>query len=112
MEEVLKRLEELLDVMSAPGHLDEALLKTLPDAWSEAVDALTKTVENRDPNTDLSPWRERLERVIQRMPQVQAQLAEHQSDIARQLGSENRRFQAFREHLTQGPKGAIFRRQA
>ena len=95
---MLRHLDDILDRLSAPEDLEPKDLKKLAQRWDEATARLDKLVETERPNPrqrDLN--RARLKQIIGRLPDVQKALASHKSDVARQLFSENRRFQSLRK---------------
>lgn len=95
MDELLSRLEQLLDRMEDVGRLDTPTLERVQQEWEEAVAALAAT-----PGGAVSPRQvERLELLIQRIPVVQGRIAQHRSQMAQLMMMENRRLQQLRKEL-------------
>ncbi len=99
MKEILARLEAILDALAKPEELTAEAVGGLAREWDEEMVRLDHFPESGAFQA-LSPgdrlylqvW---LQRLLDRLPSVQALLVAHKSDVARQLFSENRRFQAL-----------------
>jgi hypothetical protein len=108
MEQILTELESILDSLSNPAQLEGGELSLLNSKWILSISRL-KEVMGRDRSAmkaEVPKLRRRLEIILARMPEIQAQLINHKSEVADQLFSENRRVQAIR----QGGYGALVKR--
>ncbi|MEO5362018.1 MAG: hypothetical protein H7838_00120 [Magnetococcus sp. DMHC-8] len=96
MRAILAQLESILDRLAAPDRLTADEVGFLAREWDDTMTRL-----DHFPDSDTLPPGEKLylrtwlQRLLQRLPAVQEQLLLHKSDIAKQLFSENRRFQAL-----------------
>ncbi|MGN7611469.1 hypothetical protein ACQZV8_05210 [Magnetococcales bacterium HHB-1] len=113
MEEILSRLEKLQDLLSDPKGLDDDTLGELPKVWEESVKELVEKAELVKKTPEAAHWKERLNRIVNRLPEIQSTLSRYQSEIADQIASENRRLQALRSsRYAVGGTSGFFHRQA
>ena len=116
IESTLGELGRVLDRLTEPEELAAEELAQLARVWDVAAERLDRLAEaaggRGDPRLrDLN--RARLKQLIQRLPEIQERLSRHKSDIARQLFSENRRFQSLRSGYGAASRGSRhFSRQA
>ena len=105
MEQILTKLEGILNSLSDPARLEGGELALLNSKWNHSIAQLKDAMArgHATPKKELPRLRKRLENILARMPEVQALLINHKSDVADQLFSENRRVQAIR----QGGYGAL-----
>lgn len=99
MRATLSHLERILERLSAPESLEAEEVGHLAQDWDAAMLLLERFPDGAAFRA-LSPsekiyLRVRLERIIQRMPDVQAMLIAHKSVVAQQIFTENRRFQSL-----------------
>ncbi|MEO5348752.1 MAG: hypothetical protein H7836_03790 [Magnetococcus sp. YQC-3] len=99
MKELLTRLDAILDGLAKPEDLTAEAVGLLAQEWDALMGRLEQLPESAAYQA-LSPGdklylRVWLQRILDRLPAVQGGLSAHKSDIARQLFSENRRFQAI-----------------
>ncbi|MBF0429338.1 MAG: hypothetical protein HQL94_10480 [Magnetococcales bacterium] len=101
MRSILTRLETILSRLLDPSRLSAEEVGFLAREWDEGMVALEQF-----PAADLERCsagerlylRTWLQRLLQRMPEVQAVLIAHKADVAAQLFSENRRVKALHSH--------------
>ncbi|MEO5346173.1 MAG: hypothetical protein H7834_07325 [Magnetococcus sp. YQC-9] len=97
LSELLLRLNDLLDRLSAPESLDADDLSEMMRVWDRDMGELeVLTARFPDGVTPGDGTRERLVRFVKRIAEVQPLLLHHKSEVADQLFSENRRVQALR----------------
>ncbi|MBF0137814.1 MAG: hypothetical protein H7833_04310 [Magnetococcus sp. DMHC-1] len=98
MDDTLDRLEKLLDLMARPDQIEDERLSSLTEEWEGVVQLLlleSQVKTNRA--TDKVRWRERLDGLLRRLPDIQSGLTAYQSEVAEQLYAENRRLQSLRQ---------------
>ncbi|MBF0162242.1 MAG: hypothetical protein HQL88_08130 [Magnetococcales bacterium] len=99
MKSILARLDLLLDRLSMPERLGVEEGASLLQEWDETMALLEHFPETTafaclpaGERLYLQVW---LQRIQQRLPAVQSGLLAHKSELAKQLFSENRRFQSL-----------------
>lgn len=102
MDAALTHLERILDRLSNPEKLQSDEVGFLAREWDTAVARLQTLVARGPKSPARQRLRPRLAQVIQRMSEVEEKLTRHKSAVARQLFSENRRFQALRRGYKSG----------
>ena len=99
MRTLLSQFETILDRLSSPESLEAEEVGHLAQDWDVAVQRLEQLSADKAletlPESERIYLRVRLQRIIQRMPEVQALLVAHKSAVARQIFTENRRFQSL-----------------
>lgn len=97
IQEILTRLEAILERLALPGGLSGDEVAGLSQAWDVDMTRL-ESHASRFPAgvTPGDGTRERMQRFVARIHEVQTQLSLHKSEIADQLFSENRRMQSLR----------------
>ncbi|MBF0628178.1 MAG: hypothetical protein HQL91_08140 [Magnetococcales bacterium] len=112
--DILQRLHALLDQCAAPEVLSGEELAVLMGEWDREMIRLESFTDHfPDGVTPGDGTRERLNRLVKRINEVQPVLVRHKSEVADQLFSENRRVQALRQGygaVVNGP--SLFRHQA
>ncbi|MBF0188869.1 MAG: hypothetical protein HQL50_13180 [Magnetococcales bacterium] len=96
LEMILGRLERILELISDPESLEPELFETLPAEWEALVARLGPACESRSGRSDNQPLKQRLQHIIDRMPETQAVLARSRAEIQKQLSAENRRIVALK----------------
>ena len=99
MRDILAHLERILERLSTPESLEAEEVGHLAQDWDSAMLQL-ENFPNGEVFRGLAPsekiyLRVRLERVIKKLPDVQALLVAHKSAVAQQIFTENRRFQSL-----------------
>ena len=99
MNQILTELENILDALSNPAQLEGGELSLLNTKWVRAISHLKTYMSKNAPQAkkDIPKLRQRLERILARMPEIQELLLDHKSEVADQLYVENRRVQAIRQ---------------
>ncbi|MBF0096595.1 MAG: hypothetical protein HQM04_08560 [Magnetococcales bacterium] len=98
MRSILARLETILSRLLDPSRLSAEEVGFLAREWGEGLVALEQfpvaDLERCSAGEQLylRTW---LQRLLRRMPEVQAVLVAHKADVAAQLFSENRRAKAL-----------------
>uniref|UniRef100_UPI00187D1BED hypothetical protein n=1 Tax=Candidatus Magnetaquicoccus inordinatus TaxID=2496818 RepID=UPI00187D1BED len=101
MRVILSNLETILDRLLDPSRLSAEEVGFLAREWEEGMVALEQIPEaemaavSAGERLYLRTW---LQRLVQRMPEVQAALLAHKAEVAAQLFSENRRVKALNSH--------------
>ncbi|MBF0590195.1 MAG: hypothetical protein HQL53_13825 [Magnetococcales bacterium] len=106
MDETLQRLEDLLETISSPESQDPDIMGRLPAEWDAAVACLVEESSARKGRNDNADYKARLQQIMDRMPAVMETLAQHRSEVSKQLSAENRRMVALRStrHGYQGSR--------
>ncbi|MBF0589254.1 MAG: hypothetical protein HQL53_09005 [Magnetococcales bacterium] len=99
MEEIIARLERILDQADAPESLDETVLADLPELWNRSVLELQEAIATRTDPQEGKSLRARLKRVIARIPEVQEKIQAYRSGEVQKFATENRRLSAMRATL-------------
>lgn len=99
MREVLASLERILERLLTPESLAAEEVGFLVQDWDSAM-LLLETFPDGEGVGALVPseriyLRVRLERIMKKVPDVQAVLVAHKSAVAQQIFTENRRFQSL-----------------
>ncbi|MBF0357710.1 MAG: hypothetical protein HQL70_03820 [Magnetococcales bacterium] len=99
MHQIIAELEKILNALSRPDKLEGDELSRLNIKWVRAITRLKEVVAKKleTPREDAPMLRQRLEKVLARMPEIQTLLANHKSEVADQLFLETRRVQAVRQ---------------
>lgn len=106
MDEIVARLEALLERFLQPSAMSEEEFEVLPAAWEEEVARLTEAV-NAPGRVSDPALRRRLEQVLARMPDVQRRIREARTELTAQMQSVNRNLQALRSaEADTGPNSA------
>ena len=98
MRAILTRLETILNHLLDPSRLSAEEVGFLAREWDESMVALEQLSEaelarcSAGERLYLRTW---LQRLMQRMPEVQAVLVAHKAEVAAQLFSETRRVKAL-----------------
>ncbi|MBF0154864.1 MAG: hypothetical protein HQL64_14075 [Magnetococcales bacterium] len=92
MDDTLDRMEQLLNLMAEPDKVEVDRLASLSREWEGVVQLLLleSRVETYSAD-DRRRWRDRLEGLMQRLPDIQTGLLTYQSEVAVQIYAENRR---------------------
>jgi hypothetical protein len=106
MEHILTELENTLDALSRPAGLEGDELSSLNNKWVRTITRLKELLAKKQQTSkqDAPRLRQRLEKILARMPEIQSLLTKHKSEIADQLFMENRRIQAVRQGAYGSPK--------
>ncbi|MBF0444292.1 MAG: hypothetical protein HQL68_01780 [Magnetococcales bacterium] len=106
MEHILTELENILEALSRPAGLEGDELSSLNNKWVRTITRLKEILAKKQqtPQKDVSSIRQRLEKILARMPEIQSLLNKHKSEIAEQLFMENRRVQAVRQGAYGSPR--------
>lgn len=99
MRSVLAHLERILERLASPESLEAEEVGYLAQDWDAAMLQLEQFPEG-DASEALPPsekiyLRVRLQRIIDKLPEVQARLVAHKSSVAQQLFTENRRLRSL-----------------
>ena len=109
MRTVLSQLERILDRLSAPESLEAEEIGFLAQDWDAAVLRLEQIPEEAGfallPESEKIYLRVRLQRLMQKMPAIEALLITHKSAVAQQLFTESRRFQSLHSRYLAGFDG-------
>ena len=99
MRTVLAHLERILERLSTPESLEAEEVGFLAQDWDAAMLRLEQIPEEAAfaalPESEKIYLRVRLQRLMQKMPAVEALLIAHKSAVAQQIFTENRRFQSL-----------------
>lgn len=99
MRDVLSHLERILSRLATPDSLGAEEVGHLTQDWDAAMLLLEHFPEDEAfhalPPSEKIYLRVRLQRLMQKVSEIQALLVAHKSDIARQIFTENRRFQSL-----------------
>jgi DNA repair ATPase RecN len=106
MEHILTELENILEALSRPAKLEGDELSSLNNKWVRTITRLKEVLAKKQQTLkkDAPRIRQRLEKILVRMPEIQSLLNKHKSEIAEQLFMENRRVQAVRQGAYGSPK--------
>ena len=114
MKGILSRLDALLDRLAAPDRLGVEESTLLVQEWDETMlhlenfpDSAEFSLLSGGDKLYLRIW---LQRLLRRLPTVQAGVLAHKSALAKQLFSENRRFNALNSRYAAG--GATLHQRA
>ena len=106
MRAVLLHLEAILDRLTTPDALSATEVGFLAREWDEAMARLEGFPAGEAlPAAEKLYLRVALQRIIQRLPAVQDLLVAHKSDMAQQIFSEKRRFQALNSRYSSAFQG-------
>ncbi|MBF0461884.1 MAG: hypothetical protein HQL87_10850 [Magnetococcales bacterium] len=109
MRTVLLHLDAILDRLTKAEQLSAKEVGFLVREWGEAMARLERFPDSEAfrvlPAGEKLYLRVSLQRIIDRLPAVQHLLLTHKSDVAKQLFSEKRRFQALNSRYSAAFQG-------
>lgn len=99
MKDILAHLERILERLSTPESLEAEEVGYLAQDWDHAILQLEAFPQGEAfkklSSSERLYLRVRLERIMERTPEIEALLVTHKSAIAQQIFTENRRFQSL-----------------